>query len=167
MELKTEFLYRAHIDVEGFYEVGRDLPRQPQHRQGEGRLVRGSQGEGGHPAGHGRLVHRPPGRRGEGDVRDTYRTHDGHIIYVSYRGIIDMPPELGAPGPGRGRTLLRVLPARGADVRDGGGHSLQLAEQCRRVSVGKQEALGVTYDVYQDALSAGTSLKGGFRRPGR
>ena len=46
MELKTEFLYRAHIDVEEFYEVGQTFRGSAQHRQGEGRLVRGSQAEG-------------------------------------------------------------------------------------------------------------------------
>ena len=50
MELKSEFLYRAHVDVEGFYEVGQTFRGHRTDRPGEGRLVRRPQDQGRDPA---------------------------------------------------------------------------------------------------------------------
>jgi hypothetical protein len=91
-----------------------------------------------------------PGGVAEGDVRDTYRTHDGHIIYVSYRGILNIPAEI-VERLHRGEDVdpaeyyLRGQPMFETAV----GTPYSWLNDIIAVSVGKQEALGITYDVYQ------------------
>jgi hypothetical protein len=91
-----------------------------------------------------------PGGVAEGDVRDTYRTHDGHVIYVSYRGILNIPPEIwdrlhrGEDVP-HTEYYLRGQPMFETAVDT----PYSWLNNIIAVSVGKQEAMGVTYDVYQ------------------
>jgi hypothetical protein len=150
MELKTEFLYRAHIDVEGFYEVGETFRGKRAIVRVKGGWFDGPRLKGEILQGTGDWFIVRPGGVAEGDVRDTYRTDDGHIIYISYRGIINMAPETWER-LGRGEDVdpaeyyLRGQPMFETAV--GTPHSW--LNNILAVSVGKQEALGVTYDVYQ------------------
>lgn len=86
----------------------------------------------------------------EGDVRDTYRTHDGVVIYVSYRGILNIPPDIWeklhrGEDVDPSKYYLRGQPMFETAV----DASYSWLNEIIAVSVGKQEALGVTYDVYQ------------------
>ena len=150
MELKTEFLYRAHIDVDGFYQVGETFRGKRTIVRVKGGLFEGPKLRGQILPGTGDWFVVRPGGVAEGDVRDTYRTHDGHVIYVSYRGIIDMAPEIWER-VGRGEDVdpseyyLRGQPMFETSV----GTPYSWLNNVLAVSVGKQEALGVVYDVYQ------------------
>jgi hypothetical protein len=151
MELKSEFLYRAHIDVEGFYEVGETFRGTRTIVRVKGGWFEGPKLKGDVLSGTGDwFVVRPSGVA-EGDVRDTYRTHDGHIIYISYRGIIDMRSELWEQ-LGRGEDVdpanyyLRGQPMFETAEND---NPYSWLNRIVAVSVGKQEKLGVTYDVYR------------------
>ena len=149
-ELKTEFLYRAHIDVEGFYEVGETFRGKRTIVRVKGGYFDGPRLKGDILAGTGDWFLVRPGGVAEGDVRDTYRTHDGHMIYVSYRGILNIAPDVWER-LGRGEAVdsseyyLRTQPMfeTAADTPYGWLNNI-LA-----VGVGTQEAMGVTYDVYQ------------------
>jgi len=151
MELKTEFLYRAHIDVEGFYEVGETFRGTRNIVRVKGGWFEGPKIKGDVLQGTGDWFVIRPGGVAEGDVRDTYRTHDGHIIYVSYRGIIDMPAEAWEQLK-RGEDVdpsdyyLRGQPMFETAAKD---NPYSWLNNILAVSVGKQEKLGVTYDVYQ------------------
>ena len=93
-EVKTEFLFEADIELREpqligqtpqgnrmiFYVVGGKI---------EGPKLTGEVLEGG---GDWFLL-RPDGV-GELDVRGTFRTDDGHLIYVTYRGILDASPDV-------------------------------------------------------------------------
>lgn len=151
MDLRSEFLYRAHIDVEGFYEVGQTFRGRRNIVRVKGGWFEGPRLKGEILQGTGDwFVVRPSGVA-EGDVRDTYRTHDGHVIYVSYRGIIDMPPaiweQLGRDEDvDPARYYLRGQPMFETAEED---NPYSWLNRIIAVSVGKQEKLGVTYDVYQ------------------
>ena len=150
MELRSEFLYRVHIDVEGFYEIGQTFRGHRNIVRVKGGWFEGPKLKGEVLPGTGDWFLTRPGGVGEGDVRDTYRTHDGHNIYVSYRGIINV----GAP------TWARLQNGEDVDPSDyylRGQPMFEVAvdspyswlNSIIAVAVGKQEALGVTYDVYQ------------------
>ncbi|MCE5254964.1 MAG: DUF3237 domain-containing protein [Actinomycetia bacterium] len=151
MQLRSEFLYRARIEVEGFYEVGETF-------RGMRTIVRVKEGwfegpklKGDILPGTGDWFIIRPGGVAEGDVRDAYRTHDGHVIYVSYRGIIDMAPEVwarlhGGEDVDPSEYYLRGQPMFETAVKD---NPYSWLNNIISVSVGKQEAMGVTYDVYQ------------------
>jgi hypothetical protein len=80
----------------------------------------------------------------------TYRTHDGHIIYVSYRGIIDMAPEIWERLRRGEDVPYTEYYLRGAPMFETAvGTPYRWLNNIIAVSVGKQEALGVTYDVYR------------------
>ena len=148
--LKTEFLYKAYIDVEGFYEVGETFRGKRTIVRVKGGWFEGPKLKGDILPGTGDWFLVRPGGVAEGDVRDTYRTHDGHIIYVSYRGILDIKPE----------SWERL--AKGEDV-DSSEYYLRTQPMFETatespyswlnnilaVGVGTQEAMGVLYDVYQ------------------
>ncbi len=151
MELRSEFLYRAHIDVEGFYEVGKTFRGTRTVVRVKGGWFEGPKLKGEVLPGTGDWFIVRPSGVAEGDVRDTYRTHDGHVIYVSYRGIIDMRPELWEK-LGRGEEVdpsdyyLRGQPMFETAEED---NTYCWLNRIVAVSVGCQEKLGVTYDVYQ------------------
>ncbi len=150
MELKSEFLYRAHIDVEGFYEVGQTFRGHRNIVRVKGGWFEGPKVKGEILSGTGDWFLTRPGGVGEGDVRDTYRTHDGHIIYVSYRGILDIAPDIWEK-LGKGEDVppteyyLRGQPMFETAVDT----PYSWMNNILAVSLGKQEAMGVTYDVYQ------------------
>ena len=151
MELRSEFLYRAHIDVEGFYEVGETFRGRRTVVRVKGGWFEGPRLKGEVLPGTGDWFIVRPSGVAEGDVRDTYRTHDGHIIFVSYRGIIDMRPETWE-ALGRGEDVdpaqyyLRGQPMFETAEKD---NPYSWLNRIIAVSVGKQEKLGVTYDVYR------------------
>lgn len=150
MQLNTEFLYRAHIDVEGFYEVGETFRGKRTIVRVKGGWFEGPKLKGEVLQGTGDWFIIRPGGVAEGDVRDTYRTHDGHVIYVSYRGIINMAPE-NWDRLGRGVDVPYTdYYLRGAPMFETAVDTpYSWLNNIIAVSVGKQEALGVTYDVYQ------------------
>ena len=136
--------------MEGFYEVGETFRGKRNIVRVKGGWFEGPRLRGEILQGTGDWFIVRPGGVAEGDVRDTYRTHDGHVIYVSYRGIIDMPPEAWER-LGHGEDVdpqeyyLRGQPMFETAVNT----PYSWLNNILAVSVGKQEALGVTYDVYQ------------------
>lgn len=150
MELRSEFLYRAHVDVEGFYEVGATFRGTRTIVRVKGGWFEGPKLKGEILPGTGDWFIVRPGGTAEGDVRDAYRTHDGHLIYVSYRGIIDAAPEVWER-LGRGEDVpyneyyARMQPMY--ETASAGPYSW--LNNILAVSVGKQEALGISYDVYE------------------
>lgn len=151
MELRSEFLYRARIEVEGFYEVGETFRGTRTIVRVKGGWFEGPKLKGDILPGTGDWFVVRPGGVAEGDVRDTYRTDDGHIIYVSYRGIINMSPEVWerlhkGEDVDPSEYYLRGQPMYETAVKD---NPYSWLNDIIAVSVGKQEALGVTYDVYQ------------------
>jgi hypothetical protein len=151
MELRSEFLYRAHVDVEGFYEVGQTFRGTRSIVRVKGGWFEGPRLKGEILPGTGDWFIVRPSGVAEGDVRDTYRTDDGHVIYVSYRAIIDMKPEIWEQ-LGRGeqvdpeRYYLRGQPMFETAEQD---NPYSWLNRMIAVAVGCQEKLGVTYDVYQ------------------
>jgi hypothetical protein len=150
MELKSEFLYRAHVDVEEFYDVGETFRGHRQIVKVKGGWFDGPKLKGEIMPGTGDWFIVRPGGVAEGDVRDTYRTHDGHIIYVSYRGIINASEQVWERlGRGEdvpyGEYYARMQPMYEVAAASPYGW----LNNVLAVSVGKQEALGITYDVYQ------------------
>ena len=150
MALKTEFLYRAHIDVEGFHEVGQTFRGTRTIVRVKGGWFEGPKVKGDILQGTGDWFIMRPGGVAEGDVRDTYRTHDGHVIYVSYRGILNIPADI-SDRLHRGEEVdpseyyLRGQPMFETAVDT----PYSWLNNIVSVSVGKQESQGVTYDVYQ------------------
>jgi hypothetical protein len=150
MELRSEFLYRAHIDVEQFYDVGETFRGHRQIVKVKGGWFEGPKLKGEVLPGTGDWFIVRPGGVAEGDVRDTYRTHDGYVIYVSYRGIINAAAELWER-LGRGEDVpsteyyARMQPMYETAIAG----PYAWLNNILAVSVGKQEALGITYDVYQ------------------
>jgi hypothetical protein len=85
---------------------------------------------------------------GEGDVRDTYRTDDGHLIYVSYRGLIKASPSvwervMRGEDVGPSEYYFRSTPGFETASEKYGWLNSTVA-----VGVGTQRPLGVSYDVY-------------------
>ena len=138
--------------MEGFYEVGETFRGTRTIVRVKGGWFEGPKAQGRDPA-RARATGSScgPGGVAEGDVRDTYRTHDGHIIYVSYRGIIEHPRRRSGSGSAGARTCpyteyyLRMQPMFETAVDS----PYSWLNNILAVSVGKQEALGITYDVYQ------------------
>jgi hypothetical protein len=150
MELKSEFLYRAHVEVEGFYDVGETFRGKRTIVRVKGGWFEGPKVRGEILQGTGDWFIVRPGGVAEGDVRDTYRTHDGQVIYVSYRGILNIPQDIW-DRLGRGED---VDPAtyylRGQPMFETAVDSpYAWMNNIVAVSIGKQEAMGVTYDVHQ------------------
>lgn len=151
MALKSRFLYRAHIEVEGFYDVGQTFRGTRTIVRVKGGWFEGPELKGDILPGTGDWFITRPNGVAEGDVRDTYRTHDGHVIYVSYRGIINMAPEIWA----RLRAGEDVDPSeyyfRGQPMYETAekDNPYSWLNNILAVAVGKQEALAVTYDVHQ------------------
>ena len=89
--LETELLYSVTIQVGEMQDIGNTY-------RGHRNIVKSSGGTFEGPRLKGRVLPgggdwfltRPDGIA-EGDVRDTYETDDGHLIYVHYRAIMDVP----------------------------------------------------------------------------
>jgi Protein of unknown function (DUF3237) len=135
-ELHSEPLYRAHIDVEGFYEVGRTF-------RGTRTIVRVKGGWFEGPEVKGTIL------PGTGDVRDTYQTDDGAIIYVSYRGILDISDDVWARIRAGEDVPAEEYYLRTQPMFETGSEKYDWLNKTLAVGVGKQEAMGVTYDVFR------------------
>ena len=148
-ELKSELLYRAHIDVEGFYEVGKTFRGTRTIVRVKGGWFEGPRLKGEVLPGTGDWFLTRPDGTGEGDVRDAYRTEDGAVIYVSYRGILDISPDVWARiGAGEDVPASEYY-LRGQPMFETGAEKYDWLNKIVAVSVGKQEAMGVTYDVFR------------------
>jgi hypothetical protein len=148
-ELKSELLWRAHIDVEGFYEVGHTFRGHRNIVRVKGGWFEGPEIKGTILPGTGDWFLTRPDGVGEGDVRDTYQTDDGAIIFVSYRGILNISPDIWARiGAGEDVPASEYY-LRGQPMFETGSEKYDWLNKIISVSVGKQEALGVTYDVFR------------------
>jgi hypothetical protein len=148
-ELKSEFLWSAHIDVEGFYEVGHTFRGHRNIVRVKGGWFEGPLIKGVILPGTGDWFLTRPDGVGEGDVRDTYQTDDGTIIYVSYRGILDISQDVWARiGAGEDVPASEYY-LRGQPMFETGSGKYDWLNRIVAVSVGKQEAMGVTYDVFR------------------
>ena len=147
--LKSTLLWRAHIDVEGFYDVGDTFRGHRTIVRVKGGWFEGPEIRGEILPGTGDWFLTRPDGTGEGDVRDTYRTDDGTIIYVSYRGILDISPDVWARiGAGEDVPASEYY-LRGQPMFETGSGKYDWLNKIVAVSVGKQEAMGVTYDVFR------------------
>jgi hypothetical protein len=148
-ELKSTLLWRAHIDVEGFYEVGHTFRGHRNIVRVKGGWFEGPEVKGTILPGTGDWFLTRPDGVGEGDVRDTYQTDDGAIIFVSYRGILDIGPDVWARiGAGEDVPASEYY-LRGQPMYETGSEKYGWLNKIISVSVGKQEAMGVTYDVFR------------------
>ena len=147
--LKSTLLWRSHIDVEGFYEVGHTFRGHRNIVRVKGGWFEGPEIKGTILPGTGDWFLTRPDGTGEGDVRDTYRTDDGAIIFVSYRGILDISPDVWARiGAGEDVPASEYY-LRGQPMFETGSEKYDWLNKIVSVSVGKQEAMGVTYDVFK------------------
>jgi hypothetical protein len=148
-ELRSEFLWRAHIDVEGFYEVGQTFRGTRSIVRVKGGWFEGPRAKGKILPGTGDWFLVRPDGTGEGDVRDTYQTDDGAIIYVSYRGILDIGKDVWERiGAGEDVPASEYY-LRGQPMYETGSQKYDWLNKIVSVSIGKQEAMGVTYDVFR------------------
>lgn len=148
-ELKSEFLWSAHIDVEGFYDVGDTFRGHRTIVRVKGGWFEGPLVKGVILPGTGDWFLTRPDGTGEGDVRDTYQTDDGAIIFVSYRGILDIKPEVWARIHAGEDVPASEYYLRGQPMFETGSEKYGWLNRTLAVSVGHQEALGVTYDVFR------------------
>lgn len=147
--LRSEFLYHVDIEVDELLEVG-DTYR------GRRTIVRIKGGSFEGPRLRGEVLPgtadwflvRPDGV-GEGDVRDTYRTHDGHLIFVSYRGLLRADPEVWA-------RVMAGEPVDPAEYYFRSTPGFETASETYgwlngvvAVGVGRQRPMSVSYDVYE------------------
>ena len=94
-DLKTELLCEVSVDLAEPQVVGATPHGDRRIYYVTGGTVKGPKLNGEVlPGGGDWLLLRPDGA-GELDVRATLRTDDGHLIYSYYRGILDVPPEVG------------------------------------------------------------------------
>jgi hypothetical protein len=82
------------------------------------------------------------------DVRITLRCDDGSLIFVSYRGIADIPPGVRAriakgEDVSPDRYYFRISP-----VFETGSEKLAWLNRLVAIGVGKRTATGVVYDIY-------------------
>ncbi len=148
-ELKSEFLWSAHIDVEGFYEVGKTFRGTRTIVRVKGGWFEGPEIKGTILPGTGDWFLTRPDGTGEGDVRDTYQTDDGAIIYVSYRGILAIGEDVWERIRAGEDVPAREYYLRGQPMFETGSEKYDWLNRIVAVSVGKQEAMGVTYDVFR------------------
>jgi len=147
--LKSTLLWRAHIDVEGFYDVGDTFRGHRTIVRVKGGWFEGPEIKGTILPGTGDWFLTRPDGTGEGDVRDTYQTDDGAIIFVSYRGIMDISPDVWARIQAGEAVPAEEYYLRGQPMFETGSEKYDWLNRIVAVSVGTQEALGVTYDVFR------------------
>ena len=93
-KLKTEFLCEVSVDLEEGQPIGSTPHGIRQIVYAKGGTVDGPKIKGEVlPGGGDWLLIRPDGA-GEIDVRATFRTDDGHLVYMYYHGIIQALPQL-------------------------------------------------------------------------
>ena len=93
-EAKTEFLYSVTIRIGEMMDIGNTFRGHRRIIKSTGGFFEGPKVKGEVlPGGGDWSLLRPDGVF-EGDVRDTYRTDDGHLIIVYYRAIINASPAI-------------------------------------------------------------------------
>jgi hypothetical protein len=149
-DVKSEFLFSMTADLER--DKVQELGATP---HGNRRIfyVKGGSFEGPRlkgyvlPGGADWLLVRPDGAR-EVDVRITLRTDDGHLIYVTYRGIIHSSPDV-TQRMARGEA---VDPSeyyfRTAPFFETGSEKYGWLNRLVAVGVGERTPTGVAYMVY-------------------
>ena len=94
LEIKTTFLYSVTIHVGEMQDIGDTFRGHRNIVKSNGGTFEGPRLKGEVlPGGGDWFLMRPDGVA-EGDVRDTYRTDDGHLIYLYYRAIIHASPSV-------------------------------------------------------------------------
>jgi hypothetical protein len=147
-DLKTELLFEMRADVAESQDLGTTPVGIRRIVPVTGGTFTGPKLKGVVlPGGGDWLLIRPDGVR-QLDVRVTFRTDDGHLIYVSYRGIADIAPEVF-------QRLLRgeaVDPAeyyfRITPVFETGSEKYGWLNRLVTVGVGTRTPTGVAYTVY-------------------
>ena len=149
-DMRSEFLFTMTAELER--ETVQELSGTP---HGTRRIVHVKKGSFDGPKLKGQvlpggadwLLVRPDGVR-EVDVRITLRTDDGQLIYMAYRGIIDIPAEV-AQRMARGEA---VAPAeyyfRTAPFFETGSEQYGWLNRLVAVGVGERTPTGVAYAVY-------------------
>ena len=91
-QVKTEFLYSVTIRVGEMQDIGNTFRGHRNIVKSSGGTFEGPKLKGEVlPGGGDWFLTRPDGIA-EGDVRDTYKTDDGHLIYIYYRAIMNASP---------------------------------------------------------------------------
>ena len=91
-QVKTEFLYSVTFRVGEMQDIGNTFRGHRNIIKSIGGTFEGPKLKGEMlPGGGDWFLIRPDGIA-EGDVRDTYKTDDGHLFYVYYRAIINASP---------------------------------------------------------------------------
>ncbi|HLZ20469.1 MAG TPA: DUF3237 domain-containing protein [Smithellaceae bacterium] len=148
MELKTEFLCEMKITVGKTRNLG-DTPH------GNRRIVpvtggtfTGEKLKGEVlPGGADWLCIRPDGAT-ELDVRITLRTDDGHLVYVSYRGIIHVPPAV-QQRIDRGEAVdPSEIYFRSTPVFETGSEKYGWLNRIIAVGAGRRTSAGIEYAVF-------------------
>ncbi|HEV2055599.1 MAG TPA: DUF3237 domain-containing protein [Methylomirabilota bacterium] len=147
-DLKTELLCEMSADLEEPQDIGTTPYGNRRIISVTGGSFAGPRLKGEVlPGGGDWLLIRPDGVR-QLDVRATLRTDDGHLIYVSYRGIADISPAVF-------QRLLRgeaVDPAeyyfRTTPVFETGSEKYGWLNRIVTVGVGTRTPTGVGYIVY-------------------
>lgn len=148
--VQTELLFELHMDLDqeaaqrmGATSRGTRLIRYIKGGTFEGPKLKGEV----LPGGGDWLLIRPDGVR-EPDVRLTLRTEDGHLIYMAYRGVFRIAPEL----------LQRILQGDAVDpaeyylrttpVFETAAEKYGWLNQIVAVGVGTRTPTGLKYTVY-------------------
>jgi hypothetical protein len=148
-ELRTEFLMQLSAELEAPLVI-------PDAPLGTRRILHAKSGSFAGPGLQGELL--PGGgdwvldRRdgvAELDIRFTLRTDDGQLIYVSCRGIFDMPPQVRQ----RIRGGEDVNPAeyyfRTSPVFETGSEKYSRLNRLLAVGVGRRTAIGMVTDIFE------------------
>ena len=147
--LKTEFLCELSADLEAPQQIGATPPGTRRIICVKGGSVTGPKLKGEVlPGGGDWLLARPDGAL-ELDVRGTLRTYDGHLIYVSYRGILHTPPAIFQRMQQSAREIdpteyyFRITP-----VFETGSEKYGWLNRIVSVGIGRRTTSGVAYMVY-------------------
>ena len=91
-QVKTELLYSVTFRVGEMQDIGNTFRGHRNIIKSIGGTFEGPKLKGEMLSGGGDWFLIRPDGIAEGDVRDTYKTDDGHLIYVYYRAIINASP---------------------------------------------------------------------------
>ncbi len=149
LELKSEFLCELVGDLDDPQQIGMTPKGMRLIYPIVGGTVKGPKLNGQALAfGADWLVFRPDGVA-EMDVRATMRTDDGELIYICYRGILKIDPEI----MGRIQKGEEVDPAqyyfRTTPVFETGSEKYGWLNQIICVGIGQVEKKRVRYSIYQ------------------